>query len=142
MNQKYTEAFEDLPVVVEPRVNFEAEVYKKQAMELEEWRQDIMQLLNTLIKEEYDELEEIVGGLEGMGEEYEKISSFKPKNRKKVVEELHSVIQSQTGIINSLKNYCQELEDICKGLLFKFNSILLHAPQPYPNTLILEEQLK
>lgn len=84
--------------------------------------------LNEIVKSQYDELEHLINQIEGISEDYESIANYQSKARQSLDPYLQ-IIKSQYLVINSLKTYSQELEDLCKAANFKLNSLICKNEQ-------------
>lgn len=98
-------------------------------LEMEEWKKNIIAQLDRIVKDEYEELGDLINAIEACSQDFEEvIKESKERSSKNMVAEMGKIIQEQHKIINTWRAYAQELEDLYKSFFFKMQS--LYTAQP------------
>jgi hypothetical protein len=67
--------------------------------------------LDAIVKSEYDDLEQVIGQIEGASEEFKNLTTSTKliKPNRDLCDELTEIVRAQNKIIHSLNAYSQEL---------------------------------
>lgn len=108
---------------IAPFISVKNEYFKQQMLVIEEWKTELVDELDRLVKSEYDDLSNLINTIEACSDDFEHFLSKHSKLKRNPLAEMTSVIKQQQSIINSLRAYSQDLEDMYKSALFKLQSL-------------------
>jgi hypothetical protein len=105
----------------------------------EEWKETIIDNLNVLVSEDYEELKELLSKMEERYTELEDV--FDEPINPIIIEwfqdlqvenaEMKAIINSQQKLMNEMKVHMQELEDVYNHALFKLSSTAKYPEERY-----------
>jgi hypothetical protein len=90
---------------------------------IEEWKTELVDELDRLVKSEYDELSNLINTIEACGDDFEHFLGKQSKLKRNPFADMSSIVKQQQSIINSLRAYSQDLEDMYKSAIFKLQSL-------------------
>lgn len=108
---------------IAPFISVKNEYFKQQMLVIEEWKTELVDELDRLVKSEYDDLSNLINTIEACSDDFEHFLSKHSKLKRNPLAEMTSVVKQQQSIINSLRAYSQDLEDMYKSALFKLQSL-------------------
>jgi hypothetical protein len=99
-------------------------------MEMEDWKAEVAEELEHLIKHEYNELNTLINAIEANSDDFDSILVESSKHSRNVASEMALIIRQQQALINSLRAYSQDLEDLYKSSHFKMQSLIFRDSPP------------
>lgn len=117
------------------------ELYRQQFSEFEAWKRALIQELDQLVKNEYDDLEILINRIEEGSEECRGLGRPSPVHKGAHCD-LSDLIRRQNSLINALISYAQELEDLCISVSSQLSSLSPMVEPPQLGLGSISEQIK